>query len=75
MIYDIGNLLCTWEKCLIDLNDSINRLIVHLENGYPDRALIRAKETKAAIDRMTSYIQKMKCHCVGEVHNNVERKI
>jgi hypothetical protein len=74
-MYDLGNLLCTWEKCLIDLNDSVKRLIVHLDNGYPDRALIRAKDTKAAIERMTVHIQKMKNHCVGAVHTNVERKI
>jgi len=75
MKYDHGNLLCTWEKCLIDLNESVTKLIKHLSEGYPDRALIRAKDTKAAIERMTTHIRKMKDHCVGEVHTNVERKI
>jgi len=59
--YDLGNLLCMFDESLI-------KLINHLESGYPDRALIRAIEMHKAI-------AKLKGHCVGEVHSNVERKI
>ena len=59
--YDLGNLLCMFEE-------SILKLIRHLETGYPDRALIRAVE-------MHRVIVKLKDHAVGTVHNNVERKI
>ena len=72
---DIGNLLCTWEKCLIDLDASMTKLITHLEVGDSEIALIRALETKEALDKMQAHIQRMKAHCVGEVHTNVERKI
>jgi hypothetical protein len=75
MKYDLGNLLCTWEKCLLDLNESMKKLIGHLDQGYPDNALIRAKETQGTIENMIAHIQKMKDHCVGEVHTNVERKL
>lgn len=59
--YDLGNLLCMFEESLI-------KLIRHLETGYPDRALIRALE-------MHKVVTKLKSHAVGTVHNNVERKI
>ena len=61
MKYDMGNLLCMWEE-------SLTKLIRHLETGYPDRALIRAIEMHKAIT-------KLKAYCVGDVHNDVERKI
>ena len=61
MKYDLGNLLCMFEESLI-------KLIRHLETGYPDRALIRALE-------MHRIVTKLKDHAVGTVHNNVERKI
>ena len=59
--YDIGNLLCMFDE-------SLCKLIQHLENGNPDKALIRAREMRGAIG-------KLKSHCVGEIHNNVEKKI
>ena len=61
MKYDMGNLLCMWEESLL-------KLIRHLEAGYPDRALVRAVEMHKAI-------VKLKAHCVGAVHNDVERKL
>jgi hypothetical protein len=60
-VYDLGNLLCMFEESLI-------KLIRHLEAGYPDRALIRATEMHKAIT-------KLKAHAVGEVHSNVEKKL
>ncbi len=59
--YDLGNLLCMFDE-------SLSKLIHHLESGYPDRALIRAKEMHKAITRLKGF-------CVGEVHTNVEKKI
>lgn len=61
MTYDLGNLLCMFDE-------SLQKLIHHLESGYPDRALMRAKEMHKAID-------KLKCHCVPQVHNAVERRL
>jgi len=75
MRYDMGNLLCTWEKCLIDLKESMKKLIEHLDQGYPDNALMRAKDTQVTIEKMVTHIQRMKDHCVGEVHTNVEHKL
>jgi hypothetical protein len=49
-------------------DESLSKLIHHLESGYPDRALIRAKEMHKAITRLKGF-------CVGEVHTNVEKKI
>lgn len=61
MKYDLGNLLCMFEESLI-------KLIRHLEMGYPDRALMRAVEMHRAV-------VKLKDHAVGAVHNNVEKEI
>jgi len=59
--YDLGNLLCMFDE-------SLGKLINHLETGYPDRALIRAKEMRRAID-------KLKKHACPAVHNHIERKL
>jgi hypothetical protein len=59
MKYDLGNLLCMFDE-------SLDKLIKHLESGYPDRALVRAKETKKVIE-------KLKCHCVDQTYT--ERKL
>ncbi len=58
-MYDLGNLLCMFDE-------SLDKLIKHLEGGYPDRALIRAKEMKKAIE-------KLKGHCVAETYT--EKKL
>lgn len=58
-MYDLGNLLCMFDE-------SLEKLIKHLEGGYPDRALIRAREMKKAIE-------KLKCHTVDKTYT--ERKL
>jgi hypothetical protein len=47
-------------------DESLDKLIKHLESGYPDRALIRAKEMRKAIE-------KLKCHSVDQTYT--ERKL
>lgn len=59
--YDLGNLLCMFDE-------SLDKLIAHLEKGYPDRALMRAKEMRNAIC-------KLKKHACGVMMNHVERKL
>lgn len=59
--YDLGNLLCMFDE-------SLEKLITHLENGHPDRALMRAREMRSAIC-------KLKKHACGAVMNHVERKL
>ena len=59
--YDLGNLLCMFEESLI-------KLIRHLEMGYPDRALMRAVEMHKAVT-------KLKAYAVGEVHSEIEKKL
>jgi hypothetical protein len=49
-------------------DESLGKLINHLETGYPDRALIRAKEMRKAID-------KLKKHACPAVHNHIEKKL
>jgi hypothetical protein len=61
MNYDLGNLLCMFDESLI-------KLIRHLESGYPDRALMRAQEMHKAIERL-------KNHCQPEVHNHIEGRL
>ena len=60
-MFDLGNLICMFDE-------SLAKLIGHLESGNPEKALMRAKEMRAAIC-------KLKSHCVGEVHDNVAKKI
>lgn len=57
--FDIGNMLCMFDE-------SLEKLIIHLEKGFPDRALMRAKETRKVI-------QKLKKHCVPEINNHVAK--
>lgn len=59
--YDLRNLLCMFDT-------SLDKLVKHLEAGYPDRALMRAKE-------MQRVVEKLKCHCVHEYHDYAERKL
>ncbi len=56
---DFGNLLCMFDE-------SLGKLITHLESGAPEKALMRAKEMRGAIG-------KLKAHCVGEVHSDDRR--
>jgi len=58
---DLGNLLMMFEQ-------SLKKIIVHLEEGYPDRALIRAKKTSDAFEKVLT-------HCIPDMHGEVEKKI
>jgi len=49
-------------------DESLCRIIKHLEAGTPDKALLKAKEIHIVIE-------KLKSHLVGDVHNDVEKKI
>lgn len=59
--FDLGNLLCMFDE-------SLSKIIKHLEDGYPDRALIRSKKTHTALQKLIN-------HCVGEFHKEVEKKL
>lgn len=61
MAYDLGNLLMMFDE-------SCQKIIRHLEDGYPDRALIRARKTHEAL-------QKVIAHCVPALDQEIGRKI
>lgn len=61
VVFDIGNLLCMFDE-------SLEKIIAHIEKGFPDRALLRAKET-------SKVIQKIRQHCVPEVNGHIARKL
>ena len=73
--YDLGNLLCTWERSLEVLGISVGKIIKHIENDRPDSAGIRAKKTLKAIEAMQDQIQQTKVHLCGSYHNGVEKKL
>ena len=74
-VFDLGNLLCTWERSLEILNQSVTRILTHFENGSPDSAWIRSKETLKAIEAMQKGLEQTKTHLCGSYHNNVERRL
>ena len=47
--FDLPNLLYMFDE-------SLRRLINHLETGHPDRALIRAKEMSKAVQKIMQHI-------------------
>lgn len=47
--YDLQNLLCMWDESLL-------KVIDHLRQGFPDRALLRCTEMHKALT-------KLKDHC------------
>ena len=59
--YDLANLLCMFDE-------SINKIIKHLESGNVQAALGRARETHKAVDKLLG-------HCVEGYHSRVEKKI
>ena len=59
--FDLGNLLLMFLE-------STDKIIKHLEENHPDRALTRAKKTKDALRKLINY-------CVGEYHDGIERKL
>ena len=59
--FDLGNLLTMFLE-------STDKIIRHLEEGYPDRALIRAKKTRDALQKLVN-------HCIGPYHNGVEKNL
>ena len=59
--FDLANLLCMFDESLM-------KIITHLENGNIERALNRARETHKAIDKILG-------HCVGDYHTEIERRI
>jgi hypothetical protein len=59
--WGLGNLLMMFDE-------SIQKIIKHLEDGHPDRALFRAKLIHDAV-------QKIMNRCVPEVHTDIEKKL
>lgn len=53
---------------LLMFDESIVKIIDHLEAGRTEKALTRAKETHKAIDKILG-------HCVTECHREVEKRI
>jgi len=51
--FDMLNLLSTFDE-------SLAILVRHIEQGYPDRAALRAKEMQKVIDRLKSYCMECK---------------
>jgi hypothetical protein len=47
--FDLPNLILMFAE-------SLDRIVSHLENGYPDRALMRAKETQKAMCRLKKHL-------------------
>lgn len=58
---DLGNLLLTFDE-------SLCRVIEHLQKGFPDRALLRAIETQKAFRKVMN-------HCAPEVMECIERRL
>ena len=46
--YDLPNLLCMFDE-------SLAKLIRHLEDGNPEKALMRAKEMRGAIKKLKTF--------------------
>jgi hypothetical protein len=57
MVVDLGNLLLTFDE-------SLARIIEHLEKGYPDRALIRAKETRKTFQAVMKKLTPEVMECI-----------
>lgn len=75
MSVHIGNLLCMFDESLSELDESVSKIVRHLERGYPERALMRAQETQKKIVKMQKIVDKVKKHACGDLHNNVEKEI
>lgn len=58
---DLGNLLLTFDE-------SLRRIIEHLQKGYPDRALMRAVKTRETFHVVIK-------HCAPEVMECIERRL
>jgi hypothetical protein len=61
MRYDLGNLLMMFDE-------SCEKIIRHLEDGYPDRALMRARETRKAL-------RKLMDHCAEHLEKEICKRI
>ena len=73
--YDLGNLLCTWERSLEILEISVKKIIKHIDKSRPDSAGIRAKETLKSIQTMQEKLHQTKLLLCGQYHNGVLKKL
>lgn len=59
--YDLGNLL-------LMLDESVSKIINHLEKGKPEAALLRSQQVHEVLQMWIK-------HCAGDINDEVGRRI